>query len=211
MDMMTALRRLLGITLFLLALAGCAGKSTVQDDAVVAGGISHGANREYIIGPGDTLQIFVWRNSDISTTVPVRPDGRISTPLVKEMLAVGKTPNQLGQDIEEVLSKYIKGPEVTVIVTGFVGTFSEQIRVVGQAAKPMALSYRENITLLDVMIEVGGLNEFAAGNRAKIIRKIGGKQTEIMVRLEDLIKDGDITANVFMHPGDVLIIPESWL
>lgn len=211
MDIMTSFRRLLGMAVFSMALGGCAGNSAIQSNTAIPGGTSHGTSGEYIIGPGDTLQIFVWRNADISTTVPVRPDGRISTPLVKEMLVVGKTPKQLGREIEEVLSKYIKNPEVTVIVTGFVGTFGEQIRVVGQAAKPMALSYRENITLLDVMIEVGGLNEFAAGNRAKIIRKMGGKQTEIKVRLEDLLKDGDITANVFMRPGDVLIIPESWL
>lgn len=164
---------------------------------------------EYVIGPGDTLQVFVWRNPDLSTTLPVRPDGKISTPLVEDMVAVGKTATQLARDIEAVLSEYIRSPSVNVIVTNFVGTFGKQIRVVGKATNPRALAYRENMSLLDVMIEVGGLAEFAAGNRAKIVRVVNGKQLEIPVRLNDLLNKGDISANVAMQPGDVLIIPES--
>jgi polysaccharide export outer membrane protein len=164
---------------------------------------------EYRIGPGDHLQVFVWRNPEISVTVPVRPDGRISTPLVEDMVAIGKTPSQLSRDIEQVLAKYVRTPIVTVIVTDFVGTFSEQIRVIGQAANPKALSYREKMTLLDVMIQVGGLAQFAAGNRAKLVRYEHGEETVIRVRLQDLVEKGDISANMPMRPGDVLIIPEA--
>lgn len=166
---------------------------------------------EYIIGPGDTLQVFVWRNPDISATVPVRPDGRISTPLVEDMVAVGKTPSQLARDIEAVLEEYIRSPQVNIIVEGFVGTFGEQIRVVGQAAEPRALPYRDRMTLLDVMIEVGGLTEFAAGNRARVVRQTAdGGTEEIRVRLHDLMNRGDIRHNMLMRPGDVVIIPESF-
>ena len=165
---------------------------------------------EYRIGPGDSLNIFVWRNPEISIIVPVRPDGKISTPLVEDMQAVGKTPTELSRDMEIALSEYIKSPKVNVIVTGFVGTFSEQIRVVGLATEPMALSFRQNMTLLDVMIEVGGLAEGAAGNRAKIVRKSGAQEIEIPVRLHDLLNKGKISANMEMRPGDVLIIPQSF-
>lgn len=164
---------------------------------------------EYRIGPGDELQIFVWEHEDLSVLVPVRPDGRISTPLVEDMTAEGKTPTELADDIEKTLSEYVRGPVVSVIVQEFVGQFSKQIRVVGQAENPQALSYREGITLLDVMIEVGGLTEFAAGNKSKIVRKTGTSQTEMPVRLSDLMKKGMIDKNVAMRPGDVLIIPES--
>ena len=164
----------------------------------------------YLIGPGDNVNVFVWGNPELSASVPVRPDGRITTPLVEDVSASGKTPTQLAREMEKQLSRYIKNPVVTVIVTGFIGRFSEQIRVVGEAAKPQALSYREQMTLLDVMIDVGGVTEFAAGNRAKIIRSVDGKQHEIPVRLDDLIKDGDISANVAVLPGDILIIPQAW-
>jgi polysaccharide export outer membrane protein len=165
---------------------------------------------EYRIGPGDRLQVFVWRNADISATVPVRPDGKISTPLVEDMVAVGKTPSQLARDIEGVLQAYIKTPKVNVIVEAFVGTFSDQVRVVGQAAQPRALPYRESMTLLDVMIEVGGLTAFAAGNRAMVVRKApDGSTSEIKVRLADLLDDGDMEENIPVQAGDVVIIPES--
>jgi polysaccharide biosynthesis/export protein len=165
---------------------------------------------EYRIGPGDRLQVFVWRNSDISATVPVRPDGKISTPLVEDMVAVGKTPTQLARDIEQVLQSYLKSPKVNVIVEEFVGTFSDQVRVVGQAAQPRALPYRESMTLLDVMIEVGGLTAFAAGNRALVVRKApDGSTSEIKVRLADLLDDGDMSENIPVRAGDVVIIPES--
>ena len=165
---------------------------------------------DYIIGPGDELQIFVWRNPEISTTVPVRPDGKISTPLVDDMLAVGKTPSQLARDIEKVLGKYIKKPITTVTVTQFVGNINEQIRVVGQATEPRTMQYRDDMTILDVMIEVGGLTEFAAGNRAKLIRRTSNGSEHFDLRLADLINKGDMSANLRMLPGDIVIIPESW-
>lgn len=164
---------------------------------------------DYLIGPGDSVDIVVWRNPEVSMIVPVRPDGKVTTPLVEDLPASGKTPTQLARDVEKALSKYIQEPVVTVIVNGFVGPYSEQIRVIGQATKPQALSYRENMTLLDVLIAVGGITEFADGNKASILRIAGGKQ-QFAVRLSDLVKDGDISANVQMRPGDVLIIPESW-
>jgi len=163
----------------------------------------------YIVGPGDVLKVFVWRHDDLSVTVPVRPDGRVSTPLVEDMPAAGKTPTQLARDIETVLKQYIRTPTVNVIVEQFVGTFGEQVRVVGQAANPQALPYRDGMTLLDVMIAVGGLGEFAAGNRAKIVRKVDGQSTEIRVRVDDLLNDGDVSQNVPVRPGDVVIIPEA--
>lgn len=163
---------------------------------------------EYKIGAGDQLQVFVWNNRDLSTTVPVRPDGLISTPLVEDMPAAGKTPSELARDLEKALSEYVRNPKVNVIVTSFVG--GAQVRVVGQATNPQALPYRSNMTLLDVMIAVGGLGEFAAGNRAKIVRRTAdGGQQEIRVRLADLLNKGDMAANVAMQPGDVLIIPET--
>ena len=168
------------------------------------------SSTNYIIGPGDTLQIFVWRNPDVSATVPVRPDGKISTPLVEDMQAVGKTPTQLARDLERALGSYLKNPVATVTVTEFVGTFNEQIRVVGQAAKPQALTYRDDLTLLDVMIEVGGLSEFAAGNGAKMVRRTSEGQKTFDVRLSDLLNKGDMSANLEMQPGDIVVIPESW-
>lgn len=165
---------------------------------------------EYLIGPGDTISINVWRNPEVSQVVPVRPDGKISTPLVEDLPASGKTTTQLARDIEQVLGKFLQQPVVTVIVTGFVGPYSEQVRVIGQAAKPQALPYRQGMSVMDVLIAVGGLAEFAAGNRASIVRTMDGKQHKIAVRLDDLIKKGDISANTPVRPGDVLVIPESF-
>ena len=164
----------------------------------------------YLIGPGDSVNIFVWRNPEISNSVIVRPDGKITSPLVEELVASGKTPEQLARDVEEVLGTYIKEPIVTVMVSGFVGPYSEQIRIVGEAANPQAIPFREKMTTLDVMIAVGGLTEFAAGNRASIVRVVDGKQKAYQVKLEDLLRKGDINANVDIKPGDVLIIPESF-
>lgn len=196
------------LTLAVLMLnTGCGGARMSKEALASA---SQPQSSEYLIGPGDQLQVFVWRNPEISVSVPVRPEGRISTPLVEDMVAAGKTPTRLARDIERELAKYIKSPVVTVIVTDFVGTFGEQIRVVGQAANPQSLSYRSNMTLLDVMIEVGGLTEYAAGNKAKIIRTVGNKEIKIAARLEDLLQEGNIGANVKMMPGDILIIPEAW-
>jgi polysaccharide export outer membrane protein len=165
---------------------------------------------DYLIGPGDTLNIIVWRNPEISMSVPVRPDGKITTPLVEDLPASGKTSTELARDIEETLAKYLQQPVVTVVVTGFVGPFSEQIRVIGEAAEPQALPYRENMSLMDVMIAVGGLTDFAAGNRARVIRNVDGSQQQFRVRLDDLLRDGDISADVPMYQGDVLVIPESY-
>lgn len=164
---------------------------------------------EYRIGPGDTLQVFVWNHQELSVTVPVRPDGMISTPLIENMRADGKTPSQLARDMEKALSEYVRSPTVNVIVTNFVGAYGDQIRVVGQAQTPQSLPYRANMTVLDVMIAVGGLAEFAAGNRAYIIRREGDKELKIPVKLNSLLNGGEISANVPMRPGDVLIIPES--
>ena len=164
----------------------------------------------YRIGPGDSITLFVWRNPELGTTVSVRPDGKITVPLVEDMPASGKTPSQLARDIEKELAVYVREPIVTVIVAGGVGPYNQQVRVLGEAAKPQTLAYKQNMTLLDVMIEVGGLTQYAAGNQASIVRFVDGKQHQLGVRLDDLIKSGDISANVQMFPGDILIIPESW-
>jgi len=172
--------------------------------------IGNAPDFHYIIGPGDGLNIQVWRNPEVSITVTVRPDGKISSPLVEDLVAANKTPSQLARDVEKALAKFIQDPIVTVIMTGFVGPYDQQVRVIGQAAKPQALQYREKMTLMDVMIAVGGITDFAAGNKASIVRTVDGKQQQLGVRLESLIRDGDISANVDMLPGDVLIIPESF-
>jgi polysaccharide export outer membrane protein len=164
---------------------------------------------EYRIGPGDNLQVFVWGHPELSVDVPVRPDGMLSTPLIENITAAGKTPSQLARDMEVALAEYVRSPTVNVIVQSFVGAYGDQVRVVGQAAKPQAIPYRANMTLLDVMITVGGLGEFAAGNRAVLVRQTGQQQTRTTVRLKDLLDEGDISANMALRPGDVLIIPES--
>jgi polysaccharide export outer membrane protein len=163
----------------------------------------------YIIGPLDAVNIIVWRNPELSMSVPVRPDGKITTPLVEDLPAMGRDATSLARDIEKALSKYIRDPVVTVIVTSFVGPYSEQIRVIGEATDPKVLAYRQNMTLLDVMIAVGGITEFADGNKTVLLRTQENNKL-YTVRLKDLIKRGDITANVDVKPGDVLIIPESW-
>ncbi|WP_428828331.1 XrtA/PEP-CTERM system exopolysaccharide export protein [Azonexus sp. IMCC34842] len=163
----------------------------------------------YKIGPGDNLNIVVWRNPELSMNVPVRPDGKISAPLIDDLNAMGKDSTSLARDIEKELSKFIRDPVVTVIVTGFVGPYSEQIRVIGQAAKPQILAYKQKMTLLDVMIAVGGITDFADGNSATILRT-AENNAQYSVRLKDLVKRGDVSANVEMKPGDVLIIPQSW-
>jgi polysaccharide export outer membrane protein len=188
-------------------LAGCQSTGSTKPETLVPAA----PQSEYVIGPGDTLQIFVWQHPEVSVTIPVRPDGRISTPLVEDVVAVGKTPTQLARDLEGQIGQYIRTPSVSVIVTNFVGTFSNQVRVVGQAASPKAIPFRQDMTLLDVIIEVGGLSDKAAGNRARIIRHSGGQEQEIPVRIQDLLNNGDTSRNLPMQPGDVLIIPESWL
>jgi polysaccharide export outer membrane protein len=162
----------------------------------------------YVIGPGDTLQVFVWRNPDLTTSVPVRPDGKISTPLVEDMVAVGKTPAQLARDVEKVLSEYVRSPTVNIIVTLAMGTNS-QVQVIGQVTKPGAVPYRAGMKVLDAVLAVQGLTQFAAGNRAKIERTVAGRREEIKVRLERLVNKGDMSQNLDLRPGDVLVVPES--
>ena len=205
-------RLLAGSALLSLTLSGCAGSASgpqLPPASFVA--MQEGPGDEYVIGPLDELTIFVWRNPELGAKVQVRPDGRITTPLITDMPAVGKTPKMLADDITLQLSQYIQDPLVSVIVNKFAGTFSQQVRVVGATEKPASLPYRANMTLLDAMIAVGGLSEFASGNRAKLIRfdKGTGRQKEFAVRLGDLLKKGDSSANVMLMPGDVIIIPES--
>lgn len=166
-------------------------------------------NYNYVIGPGDSVQIQVWRNPEISASVPIRPDGKLTAPLIEDLPAMGKDSTTLARDIEKHLEKYIRDPIVTVIVSGFVGPYSEQIRVVGEASRPQALPYKQKMTLLDLMIVVGGITDFADGNGASILRTSEGNKL-YGVRLKDLIKKGDVSANVEMKPGDILIIPQSW-
>jgi len=195
-----------------LALGGCAttGGGQLPPASFVA--MQEGPGEDYIIGPLDELTINVWRNPELSAEkIQVRPDGRITTPLVNDMPAVGKTPAMLSQDIRLQLSQYIEDPLVSVIVTNFSGTFSQQVRIIGATEKPASIPYRANMTVLDAMIAVGGLSEFAAGNKAKLIRfdKQAGRQREYALRLGDLLKKGESKANVMLQPGDVIIIPES--
>jgi polysaccharide export outer membrane protein len=208
-----------------LLVSGCAGTGLAQPAPAGAGApkgagapaagapasapSATNADSGYLIGAGDSLQVVVWRQPDLSVTVPVRPDGRISTPLIEDLVAVGKTPTQLAHEIEQGLSEYVRSPQVTVLVQKFVGTFADQIRVLGQAAQPKSVPYRDGLTLLDVMIEVGGLTQFAAGNRGHVVRTEGGKTKKIHVKLNDLVNKGKVSENIAMKPGDVVIIPEA--
>ena len=189
-----------------IALSGCSvlGGST-HPPAPASAGLT---DYSYIVGPGDNLNVTVWRNPELSMSVPVRPDGKISAPLIDELVVQGKNSVEIARDIERQLAKYVRDPIVTVIVTGFVGPYSEQIRVVGEAAKPQFLAFKQKMTLLDVMIAVGGLTDFASGNSATILRTSEGNKL-YAVRLKDLIQRGDVSANVEMRPGDILIIPQS--
>jgi len=200
-----------GPVLALLLLSSCVGGGRPQLPPASYVATQEQPGEEYVIGPLDQLNIFVWRNPELSAKVQVRPDGRITTPLINDMPAVGKTPAMLADDLKLALGEYIKDPIVSVIVENFSGTFSQQIRIVGATAKPASIPYRANMTLLDAMIAVGGLSEFAAGNRAKLIRydRATGKQKEYALRLSSLLKNGDSRANVKLQPGDVIIIPES--
>lgn len=191
---------------FLLVLSGCATKYPPLEGGPAPAQVTP----DYIIGAGDTIEIFVWRNPELSSGVTVRPDGKITTPLVEDVPASGKTPTQLARDMEKELSIYVKNPVVTVMVGGFVGPYEEQIRVVGQATNPQALPYRDQMTLLDLMIAVGGLTEFADGNKSIIVRVIDGEWQQFGVRIDDLINGADISANTYVLPGDILIVPESW-
>lgn len=195
----------LGVLIAALVTAFVSGCSTLPPAPALAASQDY----KYLIGPGDTVSIVVWRNPDLSMVVPVRPDGKIAAPLVEDLPAIGKDATTLARDIEQALAKVIRDPVVTVVVTNFVGPYSEQIRVVGEATRPQILSYRQKMTLLDVMIAVGGITDFADGNGARLLRTGEGNK-QYRVRIKDLVKRGDVSANVEMKPGDVLIIPQSW-
>ncbi len=206
------IRMLAGTAMLSLALSGCGGVGAgaqLPPASFVA--LQEGPGEEYVIGPLDELTIFVWRNPELGASVQVRPDGRITTPLITDMPAVGKTPSMLSEDIKLQLSQYIQEPIVSVIVNKFAGTFSQQVRIVGATEKPASIPFRANMTLLDAMIAVGGLSEYAAGNKARLVRfdKQSGSQKEYAVRIGDLLRKGDTKANVLLMPGDVIIIPES--
>lgn len=194
------------VSALVLGLAACSGHGAAPPE------VPDIAERPtYVIGPQDTLNIFVWRNPDLSTTVPVRPDGRISIPLVNELEVAGKTPAEVAASIEEELSQFVQAPSVTVIVTSFAGPYDQQVRIVGEATQPTALPYRDRMTLLDAMISVGGLTDFAAGNRAVLVRRDDmGNTQNYTVRLDDLLEEGDISANARLLPGDIIIVPQSW-
>ena len=196
--------RVLAAASLMLAVAGCATTELPSAPATAASG-----DYTYKIGPGDKLQIIVWRNQELSGTVPVRPDGKISTALVEDLPAQGKDASTLARDIEKALSKFIRDPVVTVVVTDFIGPYDQQIRIVGEVQHPQTLPYRQAMTLLDVMIAVGGVTDFADGNDATILRASDGNK-QYRVRVKDLVKRGDVSANVQMQPGDVLFIPQSW-
>ncbi len=197
------MKRLFLVFMALAALAGCASNLPPAPRQAAT------PDYKYLVGPGDTLNIVVWRNPELSATVPVRPDGKITAPLIEDMIAINKNPSELAREIEAKLKRYIQDPVVTVVVQNFVGPTSEQVRIVGQASRPQALAYRQNMTLLDVMIAVGGITDFAAGNRAVLIRSSEGNK-QFGLRLRDLLKRGDVSANIELKPGDVIMIPESW-
>lgn len=192
---------------FLLGVLACAA-CLCAAAAPPATTLSSGVSSDYIIGPGDQLKVFVWQNPELTATVPVRPDGRISTPLDEDMVAVGKTPSQLARDIEKVLAEYVREPHVNVIVTEPASAFS-QVKVIGQVLHPAAVPYREGMTVLDAVLAVGGLSTFAAGNRAHLVRMVNGKETDIRVKVDALVNGGDMSQNLPLKPGDVLVVPES--
>jgi len=194
------------LTLLLMTLfTGCSG---IQSQALPKSTVNN--NSSYLIGPGDSLNIFVWRNKDLSTTVTVRPDGRISSPLIEDLSVSGLQPIQVAQLVEDILSKYIRNPKVSIIVSGFQGTPSQQVKIIGNATNPTVLQYKKGMTLLDVMIAVKGLTDFADGDNAQLIRTVDGKQNQYTVFLDSLIRKGDISKNRNIMPGDTIIIPEAW-
>lgn len=196
-----------GFLVTLLCISGCAA-APASDEAAAQAPATAATTPNYIIGPGDELQVFVWQNPDLSVTVPVRPDGKISTPLNEDMVAVGKTPTRLAHDIEVKLSEYVRSPHVNVIVTKPASLFS-QVKVIGQVKTPEAIAYHQGMTVLDAVLAVGGLTEYAAGNRARIVRMVGGTEQSLPVRLNALVNNGDMSQNLALKPGDVLVVPES--
>jgi polysaccharide export outer membrane protein len=194
----------------LIVMAGCSSNSTLPEATTRPSLTTSIDNYKYLIGPGDNVNIFVWRNPEVSGSFTVRPDGMITTSLVEDLQVSGKTPTALAREVEEELSKYIRDPIVTVSVGRFSGPYSEQVRVIGEATSPQAISYQEDMTLLDLMVAVGGITEFANGDGSKLIRVENGIQKEYILNIDRLIKEGDISANVDILPGDILIIPEAW-
>ena len=213
MNAFSTITRAAVLALTALIMAGCGASKILGGEQLAAAPASAAeaaaSGPDYLIGPLDQLEIFVWRAPELSTKVTVRPDGRISTPLVEDMVASGKTPSTLANDLEKSLRTYVKSPEVTVIVSDFSGSFDQQVRVLGEAQKPIALPYQAGMTVLDVMVAVGGLTEFAAGNKSVLIRGQGETRESYRIRLDDLIRKGNISANVPVLPGDVILIPES--
>ncbi len=195
------------LVLSMFCLSACGSTPPRLDTTLSASASETG---EYLIGPGDTLDVFVWGQPELSVTVPVRPDGRVSTPLIDDLVAVGKTPTQLAAEMQDRLAEYLRSPEVNVIVQEFVGTPGSQVRVLGQVAEPGSVPFRERMTLLDVMIEAGGLTEFAAGNRARLVRVTEGVSEEFRLRVDDLVNKGRIEENILMQPGDIVIVPEAF-
>jgi polysaccharide biosynthesis/export protein len=189
-------------------ITGCTSSSPMALPPTPSQASARAADSNYIIGPGDTLDVFVWRNPELSVSVPVRPDGKISTPLVEDMVAVGKTAPQLARDMERVLSEYVRSPKVNIIVKNAASAFS-LVKVVGQVTRPQELPYHEGMTVLDAVLSVGGLSQYASGNRSRIVRIENGKETVIHVRLDDLVNGGDVRQNVALKPGDVLVVPQS--
>ncbi|MEY8215117.1 MAG: polysaccharide export protein [Colwellia sp.] len=200
----------IGLLLLAIFISGCSSNNTLPSATLHPSNTINIKTYKYLIGSGDVLNIFVWRNPEVSGSFIVRPDGMITTSLVEDIKVTGKTPSELARSIEEILATYLRDPIVTVTVENFVGPFSEQIRVIGEAAQPRAINYTQHMTLLDVMIQVGGLTEFADGNDAVLIRIENDKQKQYQVMIDQLLKDGEITANVDMLPGDIIIIPEAW-
>lgn len=194
-----------GVTVLALLVAACGSQPQVSEQRRF-----ESPDYNYVIGPGDTMEIFVWGNPELTTTGIVRPDGKFTTRLVEDIQASGKTSTELAREIEAAYADYVRQPVVSVIVNGFVGVPEQQVRVVGEAAEPASVPYRQHMTLLDLMISVGGMTEFAAGNRSVLIRSTGGGQESFRLRLDDLLKGGDISANMALHPGDIVIISESW-
>ena len=204
------LAALLPVLLSVITLSACSNSRSLPRATVHESLTTSVSNYQYLVGPHDNLNIFVWRNPELSGSFIVRPDGKISTSLVEDVPVSGKTPTQIARDMEQILGKYIRDPVVTISVTNFIGPYSEQVRVIGEATNPQAVSYREYMTVLDLMIAVGGLTEFANGNGAKLVRTRNGGQVTYSLRLDDLIRDGNITANADVLPGDIVIIPEAW-
>ncbi len=199
-----------GLLLLAILLSACNSNNTLPSATLHPSNTANINSYKYLIGSGDVLNIFVWRNPEVSGSFVVRPDGMITTSLVEDIKVTGKTPTELARSIEGILATYLRDPIVTVTVENFVGPFSEQVRVIGEAAQPRAINYTQHMTLLDVMIQVGGLTEFADGNDAVLIRIEDGQQKQYQVKIDQLLKEGEISANVDMLPGDIIIIPEAW-